>query len=398
VQADRSDAFDPFDARFFEDPYPAYRELRARHPVCRRAIERPRVWPHYWMLSRARDVDAALSDWQTFSSARGTLIDTDVSLIPPNIFHMDPPRHDALRAILARALTPKRVAELEPRVRECAGDLLASLVEKGSFDAATDYAQLIPTLTMCELLDLPKSERGQFLTWNLATLAGADFTSSAALRAYAEMAEYWRSLVAERRRDPGADLISQLLIHQSGDPRISEEEVSGFCSLLLDASQNTTMNTISNAILALGRFPDQRRKVVVDPGRWSRAVEELLRWISPVQGLARATTRDVTLHGVTIPAGDQVLLLYGSANHDETVFEDADVLDLDRDVRAHWAFGHGVHHCLGSAVARIETRVALQALTSRIPDWDVIEEGVVRNQLVPTRGVAHAPIAFAPAR
>ena len=539
--------FDPFDARFFEDPYPAYRELRAHHPVYRREIAQPRVWPHYWMLSRARDVDAALSDWQTFSSARGTLVDTDVSLIPPNIFHMDPPRHDALRAILARALTPKRVAELEPRVKACADDLLAGLVEKGSFDAATDYAQLIPTLTMCELLDLPKieraqflawnlatlagadftspaalrayaemadywralvaerrsrpggdlisqllthqagdpelsdeevsgfcsllldasqnttmntisnailaraltpkrvaeleprvkacaddllaglvekgsfdaatdyaqliptltmcelldlpkSERAQFLAWNLATLAGADFTSPAALRAYAEMADYWRSLVAERRRQPGADLISQLLSHQAGDPELSDEEVSGFCSLLLDASQNTTMNTISNAILALGRTPDQRRKVVADPARWPRAVEELLRWISPVQGLARATTRDVTLHGVTIPAGDQVLLLYGSANHDEAVFADADLLDLDRDVRAHWAFGHGVHHCLGSAVARIETRVALAALAARIPDWDVIEAGVVRNQLVPTRGVAHAPIEFAPAR
>ena len=390
--------FDPFDARFFEDPYPAYRELRAHRPVYRREIAQPRVWPHYWMLSRARDVDAALSDWQTFSSARGTLVDTDVSLIPPNIFHMDPPRHDALRAILARALTPKRVAELEPRVKACADDLLAGLVEKGGFDAATDYAQLIPTLTMCELLDLPKSERAQFLAWNLATLAGADFTSPAALRAYAEMADYWRALVAQRRSQPGSDLISQLLTHQAGDPELSDEEVSGFCSLLLDASQNTTMNTISNAILALGRAPDQRRKVVADPARWSRAVEELLRWISPVQGLARATTRDVTLHGVTIPAGDQVLLLYGSANHDEAVCADAERLDLDRDVRAHWAFGHGVHHCLGSAVARLETRVALAALSERVPDWHVIEEGVVRNQLVPTRGVAHAPIALAPAR
>src|SRR6185503_1576414 len=119
---------------------------------------------------------------------------------------------------------------------------------------------------------------------------------------------------------------------------LSDEELSGFCSLLLDASQNTTMNTISNAILALGRMPDQRRTLVSDPARWARAVEELLRWISPVQGLARATTCDVTLHGVAIPAGDQVLLLYGSANHDEAVFADPDTLDVDRDVRSHWGF------------------------------------------------------------
>jgi cytochrome P450 family 130 len=389
-------SFDPFDPRFFDDPYPAYRELRAAHPVYRREIASPRVWPHYWMLSRARDVDAALSDWQTFSSARGTLVDTDVSLIPPNIFHMDPPRHDALRAILARALTPKRVAELEPRVRACAQDLIAPLAAKGDFDAATEYAQLLPTLTMCELLDLPKSERGQFLAWNLATLAGADFTSEAALRAYSEMGEYWKALVAERRRRPALDLISQLLTHQAGDPLLSDDEVSGFCSLLVDASQNTTMNTISNAIVALGRSPAERRKVAAEPARWPRAVEELLRWISPVQGLARATTRDVTLHGVTIPAGDQVLLLYGAANHDDAAFADADALDLDRDVRTHWSFGHGIHHCLGSAVARIETRVALAVLTEWIPDWEVVEDGLVRNQLVPTRGIAHAPIRFAP--
>jgi cytochrome P450 len=388
--------FDPFDPRFFEDPYPAYRRLRAEQPVYRRANASPRVWPHYWMLSRAADVDAALSDWQTFSSARGTLIDTDVSLIPPNIFHMDPPRHDELRAILARALTPRRVAELVPRVRACAEDLLAEPAQKGGFDAATEYAQLIPTLTMCELLDLPKGERAQFLAWNMATLADADFTSEAALRAYAEMGEYWKSLVAERRRRPAGDLISQLLTHQAGDPLLSDEEVSGFCSLLVDASQNTTMNTISNAIVALGRFPDQRRRVADDPARWPRAVEELLRWISPVQGLARATTRDVTLHGVTIPAGDQVLLLYGSANHDEAAFADGDELDLDRDVRTHWAFGDGIHHCLGSAVARLETRVALEVITARLRDWEVFEPGLVRNQLVPTRGVAHAPIRFDP--
>jgi cytochrome P450 len=390
--------FDPFDPRFFEDPYPAYRVMRAEHPVYRRETESQRVWPHYWMLSRAHDVDAALADWQTFSSARGTLIDTDVSLIPPNIFHMDPPRHDELRAILARALTPKRVRELEPRVRACAEELLAPLVAKGGFDAATEYAQLVPTLTMCELMDLPRAERARFLEWNLATLAGADFTSEAALRAYAEMDAYWGELVAERKRRGGPDLVSQILESQGGDVALSDEEVSGFCSLLLDASQNTTMNTISNAVIALGRFPDERRKVVAEPARWPSAVEELLRFVSPVQGLCRATTREVTLHDVVIPAGDQVLLLYGSANHDESVFEEPERLDLDRDVRSHWAFGRGIHVCLGSAVARLEVRVAVEVLTGLVPDWEVDEARVVRNQLVPTRGVAHAPIRFEPAR
>ena len=386
--------FDPFDPRFFADPYPSYRRLRQEQPVSRREIASFRVWPHYWMLSRAADVDAALVDWRTFSSARGTLIDTDIRLIPPNIFNMDPPRHDELRAILARVLTPARVASLEPRVRECARELLEALPAQGGFDAAREYAQAIPTLTMCELMDLPKSERERFLKWNLDTLAGADFTSEAALRAYAEMDAYWKGVVAERRKRRGGDLISQILHQPVAGEALSDPEIGGFCSLLHDASQNTTMNTLSNAIISLARFPDQRRKLVREPERWPRALEELLRYESPVQGLARTTTRDVELHGVTIPAGDQVLVLYGSANHDETVFANPDVLDLDRDVRSHWTFGRGIHHCLGNAVARLEVRVGLEALLEAHPDFAVDERGIVRNQLVPTRGVAHAPIAF----
>jgi hypothetical protein len=386
--------FDPFDPRFFADPYPSYRRLRAEQPVYRREIPSHRVWPHYWMLSRAADVDAALLDWRTFSSARGTLIDTDISLIPPNIFNMDPPRHDELRAVLARVLTPARVAGLEPRVRECARELLEALPRTGGFDAATQYAQAIPTLTMCELLDLPKGERERFLKWNLETLAGADFTSEAALRAYAEMDAYWKGVVAERRARRGGDLISQLLHQPVAGEALSDAEIGGFCSLLHDAAQNTTMNTISNAILSLARFPDQRRKLVREPERWPSALEELLRYESPVQGLARTTTRDVELHGTTIPAGDQVLILYGSANHDATVFANPDVLDLDREVRSHWTFGRGIHHCLGNAVARLEVRVALETLLEAHPDFAVDERGIVRNQLVPTRGVAHAPIEY----
>jgi cytochrome P450 len=390
--------FDPFDPRFFADPYPHYRVMRREHPAYRREIPDHRVWPHYWMLSRAADVDAAAADWRSFSSARGTLIDTDVSLIPPNIFHMDPPRHDELRQLLARVLTPARVAGLEPGVRAYARDLLRELRAKGRLDAATELAQLIPTITMCELMDLPHAERQRFLDWNLATLAGADFTSDAALRAYAEMERYWTGLVARRRQRRGADLISQILHAQVRGEQLSDSEISGFCSLLHDASQNTTMNMISNAVLTLGRWPDQRRRLAREPGIWPRALEELLRHESPVQGLARVATRDVEIAGTTIPAGDQVLLLYGSANHDETVFPGPEVLDFDREPASHWTFGRGIHFCLGNAVARLEVRVALQVLIEQIPDWEVDEAGVVRNQLVPTRGVAHAPIRFDPIR
>ena len=390
--------FDPFDAKWFEDPYSAYRVLRREAPAYCREIPKPRVWPRYWMLSRAADVNAALLDWRTFSSARGTLVDTDITLIPPNIFNMDPPRHDELRALLARVLTPARVAALEPGVREYATALARELRERGRFDVATEFAQLIPTITMCELMDLPRSERERFLAWNLATLAGGDFTSPAALAAYGEMEQYWRGLVAERRKRPGVDLISQILHAEVRGAALSDAEIAGFCSLLHDAAQNTTMNMIAGSVIALARAPEQRRLLAANPALWSSAVDELLRFVSPVQGLARTTTREVEIGGAKLPAGEQVLLLYGSANHDETVFENAERLDFTRPSRFHWAFGHGIHTCLGASAARLEVRVALQALLAELGEWDVEERGIVRNQLVPTRGVAQAPVVVGASR
>jgi len=389
--------FDPFDPAYFADPYPCYEVMRAEHPVYRREIPNHRVWPHYWMLSRAEDVDAAAADWKTYSSARGTLVDTDTTLLPPNIFNMDPPRHDELRSLLARVLTPGRIASIEPTVRAYAQELVEGFRARGHFDAATEFGQLVPTITMCTLMDLPRQDRGKFLQWNLDTLAGADFTSEASLTAYAEMGEYWTGLVAERRKEPGADLISQIIHTDVDGEDLSDEEIGGFCSLLHDAAQNTTMNMLTHGVLNLARFPGERAKLLADPERWPSAVEELLRYVSPVQGLARTAARDVTLHGTVIPAGDQVLLLYGSANHDPTSFPNPDVLDFDREVKYHWTFGHGIHYCLGNAVARLEIRVALQVLTESLREWSVDEAAVEYNQLVPTRGIAHAPVSFATA-
>ena len=389
--------FDPFDPKFFHNPYPSYKIMREKYPVFKKKVENYRVWPHYWMLTRAADVNDALSDWKTYSSEGGTLVDTDVSLLPPNMFHMDPPRHDELRSILSRVLTPKRITDLEPQVRAYALNLIEEHRGKGTLDASTQLAQLIPTITMCTLMDLPQSSREKFLQWNLDTLGAADFTSPTALKAWGEMDAYWKGIVKERRNRGTKDLISQIIDAQVEGENLPDEEISGFCSLLHDASQNTTMNMITNAIVSLGRFPDQRRKLKANPEMWPQALEELLRYESPVQGLTRTTTRDVELHGVTMKKGDQVLLLYGSANHDETVFENPDVLDLDRKTRANWTFGHGIHYCLGNAVARLEIRVTIQALLDTIGDWEVDESGLERNQLVPTRGVAHAPITFAAA-
>lgn len=388
--------FDPFNPQYWDNPYPWYTEMRHNHPIYRHDTEMARVWPHYWMISRAKDVNDALFDWKSFSSASGTLIDTDASLLPETIFHMDPPRHDQLRSVLARVLTPSRVANLEPIIRQQSQDLIDAFKARGSADIVTEFARSIPTMTMTRLMNLPWGEHEKFLKWNLATLGGADFTSPASLQAWGEMDAYWKQLVVDRRKEQTDDLVSMILHAQVEGEHLTDSEISGFCGLLHDASQNTTINMICNAIISLGRFPDQRRKLQEHPERWPSALEELLRYESPVQGLAREAMCDVTLSDVTIPKGDQVLLLYGSANHDETVYEDPDVLDLDRTIKTHWTFGHGIHYCLGNAVARLETRVSIQVLLENIGDWEVDESAIVRGQLVPTRGVNAAPITFEP--
>ena len=190
--------FDPFDPAYFPNPFGYYKAIRDDYPVLKRDNKDYRIWPHYWMISRATDVRDVLADWRTFSSATGTLIDTDISLLPPNMFNMDPPRHDELRSILSRNLTTSRIAALEPHVRDYAHGLVDEFAETGGFDAQLGFGHLIPTITMCVLMDLPVEGREQFLKWNLDTLGGADFTSPEALAAYGEMHAYWETLVAQR--------------------------------------------------------------------------------------------------------------------------------------------------------------------------------------------------------
>jgi cytochrome P450 len=384
--------FDPFDPRFWDDPYPAYAIMRREHPVYLGGD------PACYMISRYVDIEPAMSDWRTFSSARGVLIGTDSSQLPTNMFNMDPPRHDRLRSVLSRVLTPTRVAGLEPFVRQLARDLLATFRERGAADITTDYAQVIPSTVVGELMGLDHADRERFLAWNLATVGSQDFVGPEAMQAYVEMDAYWRETIAARRGRRTDDVVSEIFHAQIGGENLTDDEIYGFCSLILPASQHTTINMMSNSTITLARYPEQRAMLRDDPSRWPDAMEELIRFESPVQGLGRTATRDVELHGVTIPEGAWVLPLFGSANHDETVFEHPEVLDITRQgARPHYSFGHGIHYCLGNAVARLQTRVALEELVNALGEWEVDEGGVVRNQLVPGRGIAHTPITFEPA-
>ncbi len=382
--------FDPYDPTFFDDPYPTYARMRSEAPVYRHRD------PDYFMLSRHQDITAAMSNPRTFSSARGVLIDTDSSQLPVNLMNMDPPRHDELRSILTRALTESQIAALEDRFRELVVSQIEEFRSQGECEIVGDFARALPSMVIAEVMEIDLADRDDFLRWNHAVNAGAEFVGDGALRAYEELDTYFKRVIEDRKMKQTTDLVSRVFRAQQTDENLSDEEVLGFCTLLLVAGQHATINLIANAVIELSRHPDQfellrNRPELLREG----AVDELLRFCAPVQGLARTTTRDVTLHGVTMPEGSQVLMLFASGNRDAEHFRDPDTLDLTRPPnKTHLAFGHGIHFCLGTAVARLEGRVALEELVAHLGEWEVDESSIVRNQLIPGRGVASTNIRF----
>lgn len=382
--------FDPFDPDFFRDPYPHYEWLRRESPVHRMSD------PDYHLLSRHADIVAAASDHATYSSAAGVLIGVDSSQLPVNLMNMDPPRHDELRAVLTRALTDSSVARLEPIFRRHAIDLIEGFRSRGECEFVAEFARDLPSRVIADVLEIDPADREDFLRWNHAVNAGSEFVGEGALSAYEQLEAYFRGVIAERRDAPGDDLVSRIFRASQSETKLRDEEVLGFCTLLLVAGQHASINLMTHAMIELERHPDQRRLLRERPELLRKgAVEELMRFISPVQGLARTTTREVELHGVKIPAQSPVLLLFASGNRDPARFEDPDRLDVTRpENRTHLGFGHGIHYCLGNAVARLETRVALEELLARLPDWEVDLESVDHNQLIPGRGVGRAMIGF----
>ena len=383
--------FDPFAARCWDDPYPHYEALRAERPVYTREA------PHYTMLSRHDDIVAALVDHDTFSSARGILIDTNSDQLPTNLMNMDPPRHDTLRGILTRAMTEESIARLEPVFRALVVGILDDLRTQDSFDVVEDLARELPSMVIAEVLGIERADRADFLRWNHAVNSGAEFVGEGALRAYEELDAYFRRVIAERRTRHADDLVSRVFRASLSEEALTDDEVLGFCSLLLVAGQHATISLIANTFIELSRHPEQQSLLREHPPLLQEgALEELLRFISPVQGLARTTTREVTLHGVTLPPEHQVLLLYASANRDPARCTEPNRLDVTRtDDKTHLAFGQGIHYCLGNAVARLELRILFEEVLARLPTWQVPEESIERNQLIPGRGVARARVRFA---
>ncbi len=367
------------------DPWPMYAALRDHDPVHRVVPEDPEA--DYWVLSRHADIWAAARDHQTFSSAQGlTITYRELELIglqdnPPMVMQ-DPPAHTEFRKLVARGFTPRQVEAVEPAVREFVIERIERLRAAGGGDIVAELFKPLPSMVVAHYLGVPEADRAQFDGWTDAIVAASTSTGGllSATEALVAMTGYFTELIERRRRDPGDDVVSHLVAAGVG----ADGDIAGTLSILaftftmVTGGNDTTTGLLGGAVQLLDQRPDQRALLAANPDLIPDAVEEFLRLTSPVQGLARTTTSDVTLHDTTIPAGRKVLLLYASANRDERQYgPSAAELDVTRRPRNILTFSHGAHHCLGAAAARMQSRVALTELLDRCPVLEVDQDRIV---------------------
>jgi cytochrome P450 len=381
-------AFDPFVQTSAPDPHPVYRALRDGAPL-HRCEERD-----LFVLSRHADVRAAVLDPATYSSAQGVI---PSGFVPekPILISSDPPTHTRLRKAVQRALTPRRVAELEPRIRGFARRLLDALPFGEEVDLVAGYTQPLPMFVMSELLGVPMADRPTFRRWAEAVVHTNQGSSAAIEAAQRELYAYFAGVVAERRTRPREDLIGILLAPGDEGETLEPDEILGFCFLLLLAGIETTTAALGNAAAILDRERAARASLLGDPGRIPAAVEEALRYDSPVQGLTRTLTRPVELHGRRLAPGERVHLLFAAANRDERCFAEPDRFEPRRDPNPHLAFGFGVHFCLGASLARLELRIGLEELLARAPRYEVADGKLERVRSDTNRIYARLPVALA---
>jgi len=380
--------FDPFVQTSAPDPHPVYRALLDREPLYR-SEERG-----LWVLSRHADVRAAILDPETFSSAQGVI---PSGFVPekPILISSDPPTHTRLRKAVQRALTPRRVGALEPMIRDYARRLLDALPRGEEIDLVARFTQPLPMFVMSELLGVPMEDRPTFRRWADAVVHTNLGSSAAIETAQRELYAYFAGVVAERRTKPREDLMSILLSPTEEGDTLSEDEMLGFCFLLLLAGIETTTAALGNAAALLDRERGERKRLLEDPSRIPTAVEETLRFDSPVQGLTRTLTRDVELHGRRLGKGERVHMLFAAANRDERVFAEPERFDTGRDPNPHLAFGFGVHFCLGASLARLELRIGLEELLARAPRYEVTDEKLLRVRSDTNRLFVRLPVALA---
>ncbi len=374
-------------------PFPWYRAMRATAPVA--YDERSDTWHVF----RYEDVQRVLSKHAVFSSEFGRQPGQEPHpAIQASLVSTDPPRHRQLRMIVSRAFTPRAVDALAPRITQIVDDLLDKVVEAGEMDLIWDFAHPLPVIVIAELLGIPVEERDQFKRWSNAVITGptgASASSSGPAEAHRELAQHFSRLIEERRRQPKDDLLSDLLAARIEGQHLEWNALVGFCVFLLLAGTETTTNVIGNAMLCLDEAPETLAELRRDPSLLPDAIEEVLRYRSPVQSVFRTVTRDTTIGDKELRAGQRVFAWVGSANRDELAFEDAERFDIRRAPNRHLAFGQGIHFCLGAPLARLETRIALTALLERLPDLRRASGApLVRIASAMVYGVTSLPVTF----
>ncbi len=386
--------FNPYDQAFADDPYPIYRQLRDEAPVhhCEPL--------KFWALSRYADVLEAHKDFKTFSSTGGVTIE-GYEVGTPLLIIKDPPEHRWHKALITRVFTPTRMAALEPFIRQRVVSLLEQCSHKNEFDFVQEFALQVPLEVISELIGIPKEHRQEIhdLSTKLLSRDGATGMMEMA-QIMGSLLGTYTGLVQERRANPRNDPISHLIETEVQDEdgvprRLDDHEMAFRFSELAAAGHETVAKAIPNGAMAFQRFPGERRKLLDKPDLLPGAVEEILRFDPPSQLQGRLTTRDVTLHGVTIPAGSKTMLLTGAATRDERKFEQPDVFDISRVAPVDSIFfGFGIHRCLGVHLARLELRIAFEELFRRYPDFEVAPERATRSVLSNVRGVSALPAAL----
>jgi len=370
--------YEPFSPEIRANPYPVYARLRAEAPV---------YWAKEakgWVLSRYEDVHYVLTEPELFSSeAMGAALSgrppetTAASETPRIVIQLDPPDHAPMRGLLNRGFTPRRISQIEIRLREIVAEAMRGLCDRPSIDVVSELAVPVPTIVIAELLGIGKDRLGDFRRWSKNIIAGVvgskrpsspDAAPDASfLQSVEEMRVYLGGLAEARRKDPRDDLLSQLVAAEAGAAALNPEEVLLFAFVLLIAGNETTTNLIGSLVRALLEHPDQLAKVLADRSLIPNAIEETLRCEAPIQFFYRRARKDVERHGTLIRKGDIVIGLTGSANRDERRYANPDRFDITRDASGHLTFGFGIHYCLGASLARLEAQLVLEALLDELP-------------------------------
>jgi cytochrome P450 len=397
--------YDPWDYTIDADPYPVWRRLRDEAPVYYNEQH------DFYALSRYDDVLDGLVDTETFKSGHGIVLEMITPEPYENIEMMimkDPPSHTRLRKLVARAFTPRAISDLERRVRELCGLFLDAVEGEDEFDYISAFAGLLPPTVILALVGYPEGYASTFRDLATKTLhveegstqQGGMASMSSMVKENGEIGQeafaIIPDLMEQRRKDPQDDLLTGLVhaeIEEDGKTRtLTLEEILGFVQLISLAGTETVARLLGFAAVTLAQHPDQRRELVDDPSLLTNAVEELLRYEAPSPVQSRWVSRDVELHGVTIPKGARISMLNGSADRDERHFPDPDRFDIHRDIDRQLGFGYGAHFCIGAAVARLEGRVALDETLKRYPTWEIDESRLERIHTSTVRGYTSVPM------